>query len=95
MNGNHPAPRSHRLVFIGMLLICSIFMGVIDNIHSWSHLIITPALITHTLIGAGLFFFPMLVVFSVLLPLIERDRARKYAELPPLDLTLPPRNPDP
>jgi uncharacterized iron-regulated membrane protein len=70
-------------------------MGVIDNIHSWSHLIITPALITHTLIGAGLFFFPMLVVFSVLRPLIERDRARKYAELPPLDLTLPPRNPDP
>jgi hypothetical protein len=77
------------------LLISSIFVGVMDSIGSLSHLSITPALISHTLIGTGLFFFPMLAVFSALRPFIERDRARKYARLPPLDLTLPPRNPDP
>lgn len=93
MNGK--ISRRQRLVFIGYLLISSIFVGVMDSIGSLSHLSITRGVITHFLLSAGFFFFPMLAVFSALRLFIERERARKYAQLPPLDLTLPARNPDP
>ncbi|WP_460254078.1 hypothetical protein [Acidiphilium sp. MT5] len=72
-------------------VIASIFEGFILQVQSWSNIVVTPTLITRTLIGAGLFF----VVFTVMMIPIERRRARKYAKLPPLDLTLPARNPDP
>jgi hypothetical protein len=89
MNGK--PPRNYRLLSVAIRVIASIDEGLGMNVQSWTHIVITLTLITRTLIVAGLFF----VVFTVLLIPIERDRARKYAQLPPLDLKLPTRNPDP